>query len=181
MSRPLPPRQSAPALTDITWGFLFDQAPAADCGFEDDFEYWMLQADRANLTTLGLTQAELWARYGEGVLRWWRRENPGTRPSLWWKFRAPEPRLRLGGMGEPSNRDMWLGVPSYWWRPIRGDLQGARELSFDSDDPPLYESEPGYLRRFALLEPAEVRQLKPADFAPIPITEIFSISATNDR
>lgn len=174
MSRPLPPRKSAPAMLDATWLFLFDEQLPPDAAFEEDFERWKLEKDQANLTSLGLSQSELWDRYGADVLAWWTQARPGTRPSLWWKFRAPEVRLRLGGSGEPDAlRDMRLGVPTVWSRPVRGDYQGGREVTYDVDDPPTFESQAAYLRRLLLLLPSERRQLTPADYRPQPITEIL--------
>jgi hypothetical protein len=176
MSRRLPPREAAAGLSDVTWAFLHDQAPPPDCGYREDFEFWMLERDQADLTLLGLSQEALWQPYGADVLRWWVQAKPGTRPSLWWKFRAPEARLRLGGSGEPDAlRDMRCGVPTVWVRPVRGDYQGGRELCYDSDDPPLYESEPAFLRRHELLLPSERRRLTPADYKPVPITEILGL------
>jgi hypothetical protein len=35
----------------------------------------------------------------------WARDYPGSRPPLWWKYEAPEPRKRLGGTGTP---DRWI-------------------------------------------------------------------------
>jgi hypothetical protein len=79
---------------------------------------------------------ELWNIHKESILQEWIRENPGTRPSLWWRFSAPrisdesisplgrgatvvrlhrndfcEPRLRLGGIGTPDFQDL-----NYWPR-----------------------------------------------------------------
>ena len=36
---------------------------------------------------------EIWDRARDTVLPVWLRERPGTRPSLWWQFDAPEPAL----------------------------------------------------------------------------------------
>jgi hypothetical protein len=38
------------------------------------------------------TVAELWREHCDRVIAEWIVENPGTRPSLWWKYDAPEPR-----------------------------------------------------------------------------------------
>ena len=35
---------------------------------------------------------ELWNTHRAEVLTYWTRENPGTRPTLWWRFESPEPR-----------------------------------------------------------------------------------------
>jgi hypothetical protein len=161
-------------MRNATWSFLLDQEPPDGCAYEEVFEFWMLAKDEASLTALGLTQAVLWHEYGALVLRWWVQAKPGTRPSLWWKFRAPEPRLRLSGIGSPDSlRDMKFGVPTVWGRPGRGDVHGPRELCYDVDDPPLYESEATFLRRHELLLPSERRQLTQADYAPVRITDIL--------
>jgi len=36
---------------------------------------------------------EIWERARDAVLPRWLEERPGTRPSLWWQFDAPEPAL----------------------------------------------------------------------------------------
>jgi hypothetical protein len=161
-------------MLDATWLFLFDQRPPPDCPFEEDFEFWKLERDEADMTRLGLSQEALWLQHGADVLAWWTQVKPGTRPSLWWKFRAPELRRRLGGVGEPdAMRDIRFGVPTRWTRPVKGDYHGKSELTFDPADPPLYESEPAFLRRHELLLPSERRQLTPADYRPQPITQIL--------
>ena len=106
------------------------------------------------------TARQLWQEHGEAVLAAWVRARPGTRPPAWWRCTAPGSRRRLGGAGEPARNGLHLGVPAEW-------------LSFDPQDPPIFESEATFLRRLDLLLPGEARRLKPADFNPQAITQVF--------
>ena len=94
----------------------------------------------------------------------------------------PEPlRRRLGGVGEPDSlRDIRFGVPTRWTRPIRGNFHGESEVTYDVDDPPTYESEPAFLRRHQLLLPSERRQLTPADYLPVRITDLWPETAAEE-
>jgi len=49
----------------------------------------LMYADETNEAA----RRELWERARDTVLPVWLRERPGTRPSLWWQFDAPEPAL----------------------------------------------------------------------------------------
>jgi hypothetical protein len=167
------------ALNAAQQAFLYDRPEPND---PDDptiwLEYvWLTASHRSpdDMPAIGRPSArKLWQEHGEAVLAEWIRAHPGERPQAWWRCAAPEPRLRLGGVGEPApTREMWCGIASYWWRLVRGDPRYRRELSFDTADPPLFESQAAYLRRHDLLRPGEARRLKPSDFAPISITEIF--------
>ena len=39
---------------------------------------------------------QVWREHADEVIAHHIRRNPGTRPPLWWKYDAPEPRQRLG-------------------------------------------------------------------------------------
>jgi len=63
-----------------------------------------------------------------------------TRPWGWWYYDAEEPRRRIGGPGEPCDPDEWsyIGTPNAW-------------ATYDTTDPPRFESERDYLTRLDLL------------------------------
>jgi hypothetical protein len=108
---------------------------------------------------------------------------PGHRPPIWWQHRAPEPRARLGGIGDllgdvygrggyPRYR---LGLPDEEWITTKMQQQQAaiglrvHGTPVDLAFPPIYESEPAFLKRHRLLSASEARRLTPEDFEPEPI------------
>lgn len=119
----------------------------------------------------------LWERHREALLAAWIRRAPGTRPACWWHFDAPrittpppmygnwilrvaiQPRLRVAGTGvllgaHGACTDHAYGIELGDWR------------HFDPTDPPKYESESAYLRRFKLFARGEAARLTAADFRP---------------
>lgn len=117
---------------------------------------------------------EVWDELRDEVVAEWIRENPGTRPALWWKYDAPEPRQRVGGAGDDisevlayaprSNR----GIPVQWFtseevalfgKTVRNHEHGRAPVALDPDDPPRFESEAAYLDRRGLLTTPERRRL----------------------
>lgn len=64
------------------WSFLTDQdyEPSGD--------------NDGRLITFTHDHGELWNGHRNVVLAWWTRQHPGSRPSLWWRFDAPQPRRR---------------------------------------------------------------------------------------
>lgn len=101
----------------------------------------------------------LWTAHRAWILEQWITARPGSRPFGWWKYEAPEPRRRLGGVGTLSNDRhplLELGIPTHWQiaRPASVD---RREL--DPSDPPRYESQAAYLDRLGLLSADERRRL----------------------
>ena len=94
--------------------------------------------------------------------------------SAWWKYAAPEPRRRLGGVGQPafevsaSAEAYEIGLPTIWVTPADVDRRGTafEGVPIDPDDPPRFESEAHYLRRLGLLLPGEMGRLTEADFEP---------------
>ncbi len=173
MSRPLPPRAAAPILSTAMWKILVDE----ELTEEERPEKYFWEVDALPVA---------WAAWSGEVLSQWTRQNPGCRPSCWWRYSAPEPcRRRLGGIGTiawerlraivPSYH---LGIPTQWLTDE--DLSVYEKIgrplnvpALDPRFPPLYEAQPTYLRRLGLLGTTEVRRLSPADFAPLPITEIL--------
>lgn len=87
-----------------------------------------------------------WRQHRAALLEAWIAARPGSRPSGWWLFDAPEPRrLRTGGTGvEASVR--WAPVYQPWVR-CGVELMWA---SVSKTDPPRHESEAAYLERHAL-------------------------------
>ena len=57
-------------MLNATWLFLVDERPPPYVPFEQDFEFWKLEKDQADLTSLGLSQLALWTRYEADVLAW---------------------------------------------------------------------------------------------------------------
>jgi hypothetical protein len=148
--------------------------------------------ERADNEELG----EKWAEYGAEVLAEWMREHPGTRPFAWWRFQAPEPRRRVGGIGTPAHEvlayapDFRFGIPADWAQPwavayyngrardIHGRPIGTefheghfRGQAIDPDDPPRFESEAAYLDRLGLLGADEHLALTADVFEPERINE----------
>lgn len=131
---------------------------------------------------------EIWKKIRDEILADWVIEFPGTRPSAWWKWDAPEPRQRIGGIGTVKSdflayvATFHCGIPTGWasqalltkgwpignnagqivWAP----LSGVDADPFDPNDPPLFEAQATYLQRKGLLSEAERRRLSPADYEP---------------
>lgn len=130
-----------------------------------------------------------WREHSPELLAVWIRAHPGTRPWAWWRFAAPEPRQRLGGVGTPAAEvlayapEFHVGIPADWvesWmvayytgrardvhgRPIGQEFQGRpfEGRAIDPDDPPRFESEAAYLERLGLLTDEERRRLPRAAF-----------------
>jgi hypothetical protein len=116
---------------------------------------------------------ELWKLHREVILNEHIKENPGTRPALWWRFDAPrlpigtfpgchwdgqlpQPRERLGGTGTAAYEVISVGP---------GFAYGIADtwVGIDSDDPPFFESQAAYLKRHGLFMPGEERR---SDFEP---------------
>jgi hypothetical protein len=102
-------------------------------------------------------EEDIWRTWGPSVLTRWIEERPGTRPSLWWKYQAPEPRRRVGGIG----RTQWEAGED--WLPLYVcGIPASRECwSFtDLSDPPQFEAQAVYLKRHGLLAPSEAEALR---------------------
>ena len=118
-----------------------------------------------------MTNAELraaWNEVKDEILESWAREEPGIRPLHWWRFDSPEPRRRLGGVGQPAHEcsahveAYELGLPTVW--VLQDDSLAG--VPIDPADPPRFESEAVYLERHGLLLPGELDRLSDADFLP---------------
>jgi hypothetical protein len=132
--------------------------------------------------------AALWAAHSERIVAEHVTDHPGSRPTRWWRYQAPEPRKRLGGTGTPAHdvlaykpiyRD---GLPAIWVTPWQVkyyggtavDIHGApigslvptdfKGVAIDPENPPIFESVPAFLKRHKLFLPGEERRLRKADF-----------------
>lgn len=112
----------------------------------------------------GIVGADLWRMLADEIVAEHVRESPGSRPLRWWQFTAPEARQRLGGIGEHGDDPLLMGVPADWIM-----------ASIDRVFPPLYESEPSFLRRLGLLTRSEEKLLTPEDLEPVAITDIIEL------
>lgn len=130
----------------------------------------------------------------------WIKKNPCSRPWAWWTYFAPrwqrkfdayfdgklpEPRQRLGGVGDPDFEFLGYvphfeyGLPVGWitnfdveyYNGVRKNIHGTiipakykpgdfKGQAIDPENPPTYESEAAYLGRLGLLSKAEEKYLK---------------------
>ncbi len=112
-----------------------------------------------------------WHRHSDAILREWVKAHPGTRPSMWWAFDAPDERERIGGTGMPysvalpgSPESYFKGMPNRWWTtgsqsflesswPKR--IASPAAVAYDPADPPTFEAEGVFLERHGLLMKGE--------------------------
>jgi hypothetical protein len=155
--------------------FLADEASLEGA---DAFLEWQLNFPRAgDAIWNGQSLQDTWRDYASEVLDDWIIERPGTRPSLWWEFTAPEPRQRLGGTGITRN-DLFgcapyrrHGVEMLWIDDADVRLSKLECEPLSVDDPPLFESQSAFLERHGLFFRGERRRLAPDAFAPVPLSE----------
>jgi hypothetical protein len=188
MTKPRPRRgRDEIEIDDVSWRYLCDATTP-----EDEADHgWLLFGLEFNELELAIVQpptgkrtSDLWAQYGAEIITWWCKENPGTRPRTWWKFQAPEPRRRVGGIGT-TKREV-LGHPEYikanglpcpegfvlpedlaWWPWC----ERAAATAVDYDNPPKYEAQAAYLSRLEMLQPGEANRLTARDFEPQAFTK----------
>ena len=99
-------------LTDVQWDFLRDKYDSNDRS--DQFRWWALFTLEYDTWK---TNRQLWEQHRDVILTEHVKENPGTRPALWWKFDAP--RLPLGTFPGAWD-DGKLSLPlSDWAAPVR--------------------------------------------------------------
>jgi hypothetical protein len=110
MTKARPRRARSEAEIDgVSWRYLCDATTP-----EDDEEHgWRLITlefgddgwPSIDPSPTGKTAKQLWAEYGQDIVKWWAGERPGTRPRCWWRYSAPEPRRRIGGKGMPRREE----------------------------------------------------------------------------
>ena len=129
-------RRDDPRADPVMWRHL------TDCPLASDFVFVDAAIEPA------------WREHGAAILAGWIEERPGTRPACWWRFDAPGPRLRLGGIGTTCP-ERWpayapllrLGIETLW-------------AAVDQGDPPRFESQAAFLARHKLLLPGEAKRLR---------------------
>lgn len=163
-----------------------------------DPDHWRMMLDmepQNPFTELRGVPREVWDAHKDAVLAEWARSNPGTRPTCWWKYDAPQElvegckgteyfayaaqRQRLGGRGEPA----WLhinitpcfeqGVPAAWIsREAAFRNKGRRfiDASVDPTDPPTFEGEAEYLRRLQFFLDGERQRTARELFEPVQVS-----------
>jgi hypothetical protein len=117
------------------------------------------------------TIGEAWNLMRAQILAPWVEQHPGTRPTCWWTFDSPAPRVRLGGVGDRLSEVMAhspslsFGLPAEGWltcalvetyrvrlhTQLWNRVQGRAGVPLDPDNPPTFESQTTYLRRLTLL------------------------------
>ncbi len=130
-------------------------------GPEGDVETFLLQGSKDKLK-------KAWEQYRNEVMADWIRQNPCSRPHGWWTFDAPEPRRRIGGIGQADFECLAYmphydrGIPTRWITQDDVDTFGPdfKGIPIDRRDPPRFESEASYLQRLNLLTPAEMKWLQ---------------------
>jgi hypothetical protein len=105
---------------------------------------------------------EAWEELRDELLPRFVLEHPGTRPWAWWRFDAPEPTRQLFGGYDaflksipPLLIDEILDWGTGWYVSV-----GINEMA----DPPVVETQAGFLERHGLLTEPELDALGP-DFA----------------
>jgi hypothetical protein len=135
-------------------------------------EHWLQTGERSAEFFFAVgDERALWDMHADRIVRKYAQQHPGTRPLLWWRFDAPEPRRRLGGTGTPMHEcsnhvaAYVYGVPQSWRKADQTYLHSGTPLS--DSDPPVYEAEATFLRRHSLLLPGEARRIPRRDFEPL--------------
>ena len=105
MTKPRPRREQVSEIDEVSWRYLNDATTDQD---REEPHCWLIDTLDFNLTEkdfpvvpspTGKSTEQLWKEYGDEVIRWWIKDQPGTRPRCWWRYSAPEPRRRIGGTG----------------------------------------------------------------------------------
>ncbi len=84
----------------------------------------------------------VWFQNRERLLREHIAAKPGTRPSAWWAYEAPEPRQLLSGVVEQVGKELYCGMPV---------------LTKDIYEESQFETEYDYLKRLGLLFDSEIQ------------------------
>jgi len=195
-------RNFQPTVSATQWALLTDQPlDEIEPGLDQDFERWCFNwLDDSEPPWRAKTGRQLWVENCDAVLEEWIPAHPGSRPSTWWRFAAPAPRQRVGGVGTPKSELLanaprfWCGVPLDWvsrweveyYNGRATDIHGNpistnhregefKEIAINPQNPPTYESQASFLDRYGLLLPGERRRICDADFRPVKITDILDL------
>jgi hypothetical protein len=181
-------------IDDLSWRFLCDAITPEDKEKRGwrliDLEFNDMQFSEPPEKST----SDLWSEFGDDVLAWWIKDRPGTRPWCWWKLSAPEPRLRVGGVGvtkfswnedyEQYLPDFKLPRPSCFltldekrYHPF---ADNPLAVPVDPNDLPQFESQAAYLRRLKLFLAGEEKRLKPVAFEPETVRPARSGSPEDD-
>ncbi len=102
--------------------------------------------------------ARYWRKHGAAMVEEFAHKEPGRRPEVWWQWNAPEPRVRLGGVGIEAHKRLAYSAHCTY---------GIVDVFIHCDDPsnlPFFESEAAYLRRLGLFLPGEEQRLPPTAY-----------------
>ena len=98
MTKPRPRRERTSEIDEVSWRYLNDATTDQDreephCWLIDTLDFNLAEKDFPVVPPpTGKSTEQLWKEYGDEILRWWIKHQPGTRPRCWWRFSAPEPR-----------------------------------------------------------------------------------------
>jgi hypothetical protein len=171
-----PRRRSQVEVSDVVWRFLMDELPKEER--EGNWEIFELAHARRGERVTHPDALELWDAVKDDLVTAFAEKHPGQRPETWWRLEAPrqnpgpdeytayfryqpEPRLLLGGKG----RAIWDRYAAYG-RVYYFGLPLMDRDSLDPTDPPVFESEAAYLKRFDFL-PGEQKRLPVDALAPV--------------
>ena len=93
-----------------------------------------------------------WDQLRERFMEVWKAEFAGTRPHAWWKFDAPERRLRVDGNPHPFDNPEREDTGLYYGKP--------NILTCKDDFMAEYEGELEYLLRLGLIEADELKRFQ---------------------
>jgi hypothetical protein len=126
----------------------------------------------------------IWDEYKAAILKQWIAESPCTRPWAWWEWDSPRdeslmkqwrnrtfPIVRLQIVGEGmTNQERYPGTLPTFHKGIPDSWHGI-----DNNNPPMFEAEASYLKRYNFLSKEEERLLTESDYKPESISEIIGV------
>src|ERR1044071_5543344 len=91
-------------ISRVQWALLNDEPPPEDLdSYDEHIDEWCFWDDTVAKNWSRRPAAELWQEYGAPILERLIAENPGLRPTCWWRVRRaarPAPRLHLRHPGQ---------------------------------------------------------------------------------
>jgi hypothetical protein len=180
MPRKLRVNKAKEQMSDMQWRFLKGEPLP-----KRSFESFVIETD------FNKNNRELWNLHREVILAEHVKENPGTRPALFWEFDAkrspidtypgcfydgklPEPRERIGGIGVPdyevkcTKPSFSYGIPDCW-------------AGIDENDLPTFESQASYLKRHGLLFAGEETPETEPRHGVVPLVMVIFAGRCNER